>query len=276
MEKFSNILGEHEFAGDNLNENLLFFKNEKFFEDFYNRNLDITRQDMKNSVNWDVLLIQSVNSAEEINKTANLLSKRLREWYELYNPEISRRIGDHEKFIEEVTVKEKNDILKDLGIGINESLGASLKESDLEPIKNLGIAIKDLYKLKKKQMVYLSSLMEGACPNIKIVCGALIGAKLIEHAGSLKKLSGMPASKIQILGAEKSLFRHMKTGSKPPRHGVIAEHPLIANAPEKLHGKIARTLADKICIAAKVDYFHGNFIGENLKKGLEVKFGKTF
>jgi nucleolar protein 56 len=83
----------------------------------------------------------------------------------------------------------------------------------------------------------------------------------------------MPASTIQILGAEKALFRHMKTGAKPPRHGIIISHPLIARAPDKMHGKIARALADKLSIASKVDYFKGNFIGDKLKKSLEEKFG---
>ena len=81
----------------------------------------------------------------------------------------------------------------------------------------------------------------------------------------------MPASTIQILGAETALFRHMKTGAKPPRHGLIVNHPLIAKAPDRMHGKIARALADKISIASKVDYFQGQFIGDKLKKELEEK-----
>ena len=114
--------------------------------------------------------------------------------------------------------------------------------------------------------------MDGLCPNTKAICGAYLGAKLIEHAGSFKRLSEMPASTIQILGAEKALFRHLKTGAKPPRHGLIVNHLLIANAPDSMHGKIARALADKIAIASKVDYFKGNFIGDKLIKELEQKF----
>ena len=114
--------------------------------------------------------------------------------------------------------------------------------------------------------------MDNFCPNIKAVCDVIVAAKLIEHAGSLKRLSMLPASTVQILGAEKALFRHMKTGSKPPRHGVIVNHLLIAKAPDRMHGKIARTLADKISIAAKVDYFQGKFIGDILRKEIEDKF----
>ena len=84
----------------------------------------------------------------------------------------------------------------------------------------------------------------------------------------------MPSSTIQLLGAEKALFRHMKTGARAPKFGFLHEHPLIAKNPKELHGKIARTLADKISIAVKVDYFKGKFIGDKLLKEVEGKFVK--
>ncbi len=83
-----------------------------------------------------------------------------------------------------------------------------------------------------------------------------------------------PASTIQILGAEKALFRHMISGAKAPRHGYIIQDPLISNSPQKMHGKIARALADKITISARVDYFKGEFIGSKLRERLEKKFKK--
>jgi nucleolar protein 56 len=82
----------------------------------------------------------------------------------------------------------------------------------------------------------------------------------------------LPASTVQILGAEKALFRHLKTGAKPPRHGFIIEHSLISNASQKEHGRRARALATKISIAARVDFFKGKFIGEQLRKDLEARF----
>ena len=153
-------------------------------------------------------------------------------------------------------------------------MGDDLKKEDLGPIRSFTHQIYDLCQLRKAQMDYVSALMDRICPNTKAVCDVLTGARLIERAGSLKRLSEMPASTIQILGAEKALFRHMKTGSRPPRHGVIIHHPLIAKAPEGMHGRIARALADKISIASKIDYFQGKFIGDRLRKELEEKFAK--
>jgi len=260
-------------GNDELKKILLCFRDKKFLETFYSRNIEITKSGIKNSVREDILVIQAINSTDDIDKTTNLLAKRLREWYELYNPEFSRSIENHEKFAEEILEKEKAELLKELKISPEDSIGADLSQEDLEPLRSLVHQMYDLYQLRKNLVEYISSSMDVFCPNLKAVCGAITGAKLIEHAGSLKRLSEMPASTIQVLGAEKALFRHMKTGSKPPRHGVIVHHPLIAKSADKMHGKIARALSDKISIAAKVDYFRGKFIGDKLKEELEKKFG---
>lgn len=254
-----------------LKKILLYFKNPRFFSSFYNKNLQLTKSGLKNSVNNDALLVQSVKLIDELDKVTNILVKRLREWYELYNPEFSRATENNEKFVEEILNKEKNEMLDELKISPSDSIGADLKQEDLEPMKSLTHQIYDLHQLKKNQMSYISALMDLLCPNVKAVCEVSTGAKLIEHAGSLRRLSEMPSSTIQILGAETALFRHLKTGSKPPRHGIIINHPLIVNAPDRLHGKIARALADKISMAAKIDYFQGRFIGDGLRGELEKK-----
>ena len=255
-----------------LTKILLYFKKSAFFSDFYSRNLQITKSDVRNSATNDILLVQSINLVDDLEKVINLLAKRLREWYGLYNPEFSMATESHERFVEEILENEKPELLKKIQVKPEESIGADLGQDDLEPIRAFTGQIHDLYQLKKSQIDYISALMDELCPNTKAVCGVLTGAKLIEHAGSLKRLSEMPASTIQILGAEKALFRHMKTGAKPPRHGIIVHHPLIAKAPDRMHGKIARALADKISIASKIDYFQGKFIGDKLKKELEDKF----
>ena len=260
-------------SDENTLKNILpHFKNAEFFSGFFQKNIELTKIDLKNSVTKDILLMQSINSAEEIDKAVSLLIKRLREWYQLHNPEFSRATGDNETFVGEILDKEKNELLKQLEIGQKDSVGADLAQEDLEPIRSLAHQVHGLIQLRKAQVEYISALMDGLCPNLKAVCDAIVGAKLIEHAGSLKRLSEMPASTIQILGAETALFRHMKTGAKMPKHGVIIGHSLIAKAPTKKHGKIARALADKISIAAKVDYFRGRFIGDELRKSLEEKF----
>lgn len=110
---------------------------------------------------------------------------------------------------------------------------------------------------------------EEMCRNLCSLAGKELGLKLISHAGSLKKLASMPSSKIQLLGAEKALFKHLKHGTPSPKHGMIFHHPLVSKAKNK--GKAARLLADKIAIAARIDYFRGKFIGDMLRKQVKEK-----
>ena len=204
---------------------------------FYEPNLKFTKQKVKDSVNSDNLVVQTIDNIEEIDKAANLLVKRLREWYELYNPEFSKGIASHDKFVElilEKVSKKKN------------SMGAELSKEDLKPIMSLAKKINELYKFREEQKKYLEKIMKNNYKNLTAVAGVLIGAKLLAHAGSLKKLVLFPASTIQLLGAEKALFRHIKTNARCPRHGLIVNHSLLANAKQKDHGKIARHLASAI------------------------------
>jgi nucleolar protein 56 len=112
-------------------------------------------------------------------------------------------------------------------------------------------------------------LMDEAAPNLSAVIGPLLGARLISKTGSLSRLASLPASTIQILGAEKALFRALRKRGKPPKHGIIFQHPYVHTCPRKIRGKVARLLASRIAVAARVDYFSGRFIGEELKKDVE-------
>ncbi len=248
------------------------FADKRYFNDFYKSNLVLAKKAVRESVKFDNLALQAINSIEELNKIANTIAKRLREWYELYLPEFSKSLKDHEKFSEIIAERSKDELLKEIKLKKEESMGADLEKSDLEAILNLAGQLKDIYILKQKQDIYLKSLMEKNCPNITAVAGHLIGAKLIAIAGDLKRLAEFPSSTVQVLGAEKALFRHIKTGAKAPKHGVIIGHILVAAAKQNEKGKVARALADKISLAAKVDYFKGEFIGNKLRKVLEEKF----
>ncbi len=234
------------------------------FEKYYNLNIEETKQKLRESVKFDDFIVQSINNIGEINRVINTLAKRLREWYEFYNPEFSRGVYDHEEFV--LAVVSGKDKKK------NDSMGAELSKEDMKPIMDLAEEIKGLFELKKKQEKYLEKVMRDNCPNISAVAGELIGARLIAIAGDLKRLVLFPASTVQLLGAEKALFRHMRTKAKAPKYGVIIKHPLVARVDKSKKGKAARKLADKILLAAKVDYFKGDFIGDKLRKEVEGVF----
>ena len=285
---FRNILGDFQFDSnlklvgkgkdgreptqDEIKKILANFKKNEFYSQFCKKNLEITKKSISESVQDDQLIIQAINNIEELNRVTNTLSKRLREWYELYNPETSNAIEDHEKFIELILKKSKSELLKELNLTPEKSMGTELKQDDLKPVLAIAKHITQLYEAKDALESYLKKAMQSCCPNLLALAGDTIGARLIEQAGSLKKLVLFPASTIQLLGAEKALFRHIKTGARCPKYGILINHPLISSAKRKMHGKIARSLADKISIAVKVDYYKGEFIGDKLRKQLEAKF----
>ena len=245
------------------------------FPKFYEANLLLTKIKVKGSVSDDQLIIQAINNIDDLNKATNTLVKRLREWYELYNPEFSESLTDHEKFVELIVKKNKTELLKEVNIKVRESMGADLNQKDVKPILSLAKQIQELYKFKEAQSKYLETRMKEVCPNMLAITGPLIGAKLLSLAGSLQRMAELPSSTVQLLGAEKALFRHLTNKkSLPPKYGVLHEHPMIARAKKKDHGKVARTLADKISIAVKVDYFKGDYVGDKLKQALEKRFGK--
>jgi nucleolar protein 56 len=233
------------------------------------KNLQTAKEKVRESIGADNFIVNSINNIEELEKVINTLVGRLKEWYALYAPELQRSVEDNESYVKLVLTKQKKDILEHLRN--NFSMGADLKEEDLKPILSMAATIRSLYEEMASLEVYLEKTMEKHCPNVFRLAGTLIGAKLLRGAGSLKKLSMLRASTIQLLGAEKALFRHIKTGAKSPKYGFILHHPLVQGVGSTNKGKSARILADKLFIAAKVDYFKGDFIADKLLKELEEK-----
>lgn len=254
-------------------ELLPLLNNQKYFQVFRSQNLLLTKQQIKHSVNEDDLVVQTVNNMNELDTTANTLVKRLREWFSLFLPELDKDVYNHEKFAELVATKTKAQLVKELKVNTKESMGADIKKVDLTQIKLLAEQIINLYKLRDEHEIYLEKIMLKYCPNFHAVAGTNIGAKLFEHGRSLKRLACLPASTIQLLGAEKALFRHIKTGSKSPKYGILYTHYLVQKAKRKDRGTVARSLANNLTIALRIDYFKGEFIGDKIRENLERKFG---
>ncbi|MFQ5474620.1 MAG: NOP5/NOP56 family protein [Candidatus Nanoarchaeia archaeon] len=247
------------------------FKYEKHFKKFREYNIELAKKKVKESFTRDQLIVQTVSVIEDLDKAFNSLVKRLRDWYALQSPEIVHALEGHERFVKSVVSKEPKELIAELNL--DGKMGADLPSDDYGMIMQLAHMVEGLNQLKDEQDRYLEVLMKEIAPNVHAIAGTMIGAKLISIARGLEKLSKFPASTLQLLGAEKALFRHLKTGAKSPKYGVLIMHPLVANAKKSDKGKVARALADKISIASKVDYFRGDPIGEKLRKDMEAKFG---
>lgn len=244
----------------------------------YSYSLELMREVMvhlgklrsREPVSRDRCIIQAIRAVDDLVSTINLMNERLHEWYGLYFPELSDYARDerYSELISEIGNRER--IIDSLGIGI-ESLGSDLKEEDLEIIIEFARELKNLYRRKEKLESYVADVMNEIAPNMTALLNPNLAARLISLAGGLKRLSSLPSSTVQLLGAEKALFLHIRDARKPPKHGIIFQHPWVHRAPPWQRGKIARTLAAKISIASKVDYWGGEFIGEYLKREMEKR-----
>jgi len=141
-------------------------------------------------------------------------------------------------------------------------------EKKVQPVKNTFSTVNTEINALEKQ---IESDMKEIAPNTYKIVGSLIGARLISYAGGLEKLAFMPASTIQVLGAEKALFRFKKEGGRPPKHGVIFQHQSINRANRKNRGKISRVIAANISIAARADAFTKRDIAKNLKENMNKR-----
>ena len=218
------------------------------------------------------MINHAINNVAEIDKVTNILVKRCREWYALHCPEAEHEFTDHAFFIGVILEKDKATLLKELKLKKEDSMGADLSEPDLKQVLLLAEEIQRLSILREKHLAYLDVLTKKYCPNMQELCGTAIAAKLIEMVGSLKRLALLPSSTIQLLGAEKALFRHLTRKAKSPKHGIIVNHPVVQNAKREDKGKSARALADKISLCARLDYFKGEFKAKEYKEELEKRF----
>ncbi len=221
--------GELEFLKDFIGEEDVRIEGEiGNLEELRKTAISLARREMEEYLGEDYILIEALNTYNDIVSILNLMKERMVEWERI------RRIKNIEDPVAKLILKEIN---------------------SLEEIR--GKLYEEIEKRAKK-----------IAPNLTYLVGPIIAATLISDAGSLKRLATLPASTIQVLGAEDAFFRHLKSGAKCPKHGTIFKVAEVRNAPRKLRGKIARSLAAKIAIAARVDYYGGEFVGDKLKEGL--------
>ena len=237
--------------------------------------LDLGKLRTSEPIPRDKNLVQAIRHLDDLVVSCNLMNERLHEWYGLHFPEL----GDHAKDRKYCELVSKHGgrigILKELGLNI-ESIGSDMEESDIVRIKDLAGAVCRMYDDRAGIESYISKLANEAAPNMCALLGSSLAARLISSAGGLERLASLPSSTLQLLGAEKAMFRHLRSGKKGPKHGIIFQHPDIHRAPYWQRGNMSRALAGKALIAAKVDCYKGEFIGDTLlgefnKKAEEIR-----
>jgi nucleolar protein 56 len=234
----------------------------------------------------DVYLAQAIKSIDDVNSILNLIYARLSEWYGIHFPELQDLVRDNPQYItlisktggairsnlDKDSLSHLSDKRRELILqAAQQSLGTEISAYDMNPISQLAGFGVEILKTKDDLEKYINESMKEVAPNIQCLVGSLLGARLIALVGSLEGLAKCSSGTVQVLGAEKALFRHLRSGEDPPKHGVIFQSSYIHSSKMHQRGKIARALAGKLSIAARVDFFSGEFIGPTLLKDLEKK-----
>ncbi|KAL0350414.1 UNVERIFIED_CONTAM: putative nucleolar protein 5-2 [Sesamum radiatum] len=228
----------------------------------------------------DTMIIQAISLLDDLDKELNTYAMRVREWYGWHFPELAKIIQDNILYAKTVKLMgnrtnaaklDFSEILQDeveteLKEAAMISMGTEVSDLDLENIKDLCNQVLSLAEYRAQLYDYLKSRMNTISPNLTALVGELVGARLIAHGGSLLNLAKQPGSTVQILGAEKALFRALKTKHATPKYGLIYHASLIGQAAPKHKGKISRSLAAKAALAIRCDALGD---GEDNSMGLE-------
>ena len=215
----------------------------------------------------DTMIVQAIALLDDLDKELNTYAMRVKEWYGWHFPEMAKILNDNLAYAKVVlkmglrTNWETCDLAEILPEEIegavksaaDRSMGTEITQEDLDNIQALAEQVVSFTEYRQQLASYLSARMTAIAPNLTALVGDLVGARLIAHAGSLMNLSKSPASTIQILGAEKALFRALKTKHDTPKYGLIYHASLIGQASGRNKGKMARVLAAKAALGLRVD-----------------------
>jgi len=233
----------------------------------------------------DIMVIQAVGLLDDLDKELNNYAMRLREWYGWHFPEVGKILADNLTYAKVVLKMGMRTNAKNIVFGtdlltpedeahIKEaaeiSMGSEISSEDELNIKELCNQIIFLSEYRQTLTEYLRTRMMTIAPNLTTMVGELVAARLIAHAGSLISLAKMPGSTIQIFGAEKALFRALKTKSQTPKYGLIYHASIVGQANPKIKGKISRSLASKCALCIRVDALGENTEGEIGKKSKKI------
>ena len=215
----------------------------------------------------DVMIIQAISLLDDLDKELNNYAMRLKEWYSWHFPELIDIVSDYLLYakvvlkvgmrtnVREMELKDliPEDVEKEIHEAAEKSMGTEISADDEVHIKDLATQVIEMYEYRESLANYLKARMGAVAPNLSVMVGEIVGSRLIAKAGSLVNLAKLPSSTVQILGAEKALFKAMRTKHNTPKYGLIYHASLVGAAPVSVKGKVARSLAAKCALCIRYD-----------------------
>ncbi len=236
------------------------------------------REQLRGAYNSEDFVQHASQTIDDLDHMLNVMFEHIRNWYSIYLPEL-KDTGDRRIYLEVVEKYVRDDpatadVLSEAAKKVlpkEKSIGAEISEDDRKALQQFAVTLKGMYDLRDYLDEYRNRTVERIAKNLAYILGPSLATKMIVEAKGLRRLANMPASSIQVLGAEKALFLHLTSHTKPPKHGLLFLHPMLRGVKKAHRGKVARLIAAKVSIAAKADAYTKNFIAPKLKEELEKK-----
>ena len=241
-----------------------FVKDARAFNEFMaGLGMELSSRKLSGILTRDIILMHSSNSLESMGKYINILTEHMKEWFWLNYPEFK---GTNDEIIKGILECGKRERFP----GYSSSYGIAFSEQDMQALAGLARQLDLMIKERERLESYVRWLARETAPNFSFLVDEMLAARMISLAGGLESLAKMPASTLQLLGAEKALFRHLKNRkSRPPKFGVLYDSSHLRNAPAEKKGKVARILSSQLSKAAKIDFYSRRDEKEGLKKEME-------
>ncbi|MDY6765902.1 MAG: NOP5/NOP56 family protein [Candidatus Nanohaloarchaea archaeon] len=232
----------------------------------------LAQQELEDAGGRDQLLVQAVRALEDLDEINNELAERLRPWHAQHFPELQDEIDDHAAFADLVAADADRSDINGYDDLAADSTGIPLTGEDAAVLEAFAGHVRDSHALRDRIEGYVEQLAETVVPNLSAVVGPVLAARLVSLAGSVEELAKLPSSTVQVLGAEKAMFRHLDGEGDAPKHGVLFMHEYVRKVPAEEQGKMARVLANKASIAARIDQYDGDFRGDALEEEVRDTF----
>jgi nucleolar protein 56 len=227
--------------------------------------IELGKRRLRAAIRPEDHLSQAVAAVDDLLEQENTLLERTRDWYGLHFPELARTV-DEGSYLDLVATHGRR---QNLPMELRESVGADLGDAEEREVKSLARLVQEVASRRADLEAYVERSVRALAPNVTALAGPMIAARLVTLAGGVEDLARLPAGTIQLLGAERALFRHLKSATKPPKHGVLFQHPLVHRAPPWQRGAIARMFAGKLAIAAREEAYNHRDVSEQLRGNVE-------
>jgi len=240
-------------------------------EDIVDQALDQTKEELSEQ-DSEKHLIKAVKTLEVVEGSINEKEERFRDWYSLHFPELVdeiRDIGQLAKILDDSVQRDDLEAFSEMAESSN---GSEIREKQKEIIETVLEDLNSNLELRDELEAYIKSSVKDEMPNLSKLLDPIIAAQILAQAGGLDELAKMPASTVQMLGAEKALFRYLRGNGTPPKHGILFEHEFVRPLPSNPRGKMARFLANKTVMAARLDNYGDKDKGEDLRQEARQKF----